>query len=649
MCGFVGVIDTDRELDQALLVRMRDSLVHRGPDEAGVWLSPDRAVGFGTRRLKIIDLVAGQQPMANSDETVVLAYNGEVYNHRALRAELEGTGRRFKTRCDTEVVLAAYEEYGDGCLTRLDGMFAFAIWDARRRRLFFARDRAGEKPLYYAQTRHGWIFASEIKALLEHPEIGRAVDLEALSYYLTFLTTPPPSTLFSGISKLAAAHCGSWSAEEGLRTWRWWDLPARESMVGVDEQELVTELRDLFEASVEERMMSDVPIGVYLSGGVDSSANVAFMCRHTPEPLRTFSVAFADEPSLNELSHARAVAGFFGTNHHEVVLHDEDVIRCLPELIHHQDEPIADPVCVPLFHLARATKANGVTVVQVGEGSDESFFGYPIHAQVFRAARTLWRANRLLPHRVLRAAVAGLAPVVQEHKHEFIREAVARGVPPPHAVFGLSERHKKKLLVGHNGQPSPFDLLTSTFGSASTKDELAAVGLAHEFGLRMPELLLMRIDKMTMASSVEARAPYLDPQLVEFAARVPLPLHWANGEGKLLLKRALSGTVPEFVLARRKQGFGAPVWRWLSSLRAIAEEELLRPALFEYFDPVEVRRLLDRAQATRSGFEFWVLLNFALWHRHWIEGDDLRDSAAFSTSTRRGELLGASRSGASDS
>jgi asparagine synthase (glutamine-hydrolysing) len=644
MCGFVGAVDTARRLDAELLLRMRDSLVHRGPDEEGLWISPDGSVGFGTRRLKIIDLVAGQQPMGNADGTVMLAYNGEVYNHRSLRAELERAGHRFKTRCDTEVVLHAYEEYGFDCLERLDGMFAFAIWDERRRRLFFARDRAGEKPLYYARTRNGWVFASEIKALLEHPEIGREVDLEALSYYLTFLTTPPPSTLFSGISKLAAAHCGSWSADDGLRTWRWWELPARQPLGDTDEQELAGELLSLFDASVEERMMSDVPIGVYLSGGVDSSANVAFMCRHTAEPLRTFSVAFADEPSLDELRHARAVAEHFGTNHHEVVLHDEDVIGCLPDLVHHQDEPIADPVCVPLFHLARATKANGVTVVQVGEGSDESFFGYLIHAQVFPAARSLRRATRLLPRRALGAAVAGLGPLVQEHKHEFMRESLARGIPPPHAIFGFSERHKKRLLVDHNGRPSPFDLLTSMFGSAWTDDELASVGLAHEFGLRMPELLLMRIDKMTMASSVEARAPYLDPQLVEFAARVPLPLHWANGEGKLLLKRALSGSVPEFVLARRKQGFGAPVWRWLASLRSIAEQELLRPAMFEYFEPTEVRRVLDRAQATRSGFEFWVLLNFALWHRHWIEGDDLRESPAFSTDGRQRALLGAAGS-----
>jgi asparagine synthase (glutamine-hydrolysing) len=634
MCGFVAVVETSRELDTNLLAQMRDTLFHRGPDEDGLWISPDRAVGFGTRRLKIIDLVAGQQPMGNDDGTLMLAYNGEVYNHRALRAELEQTGHLFRTRCDTEVVLASYKQYGEECLARLDGMFAFAIWDARRERLFFARDRVGEKPFYYAPTRTGWVFGSEIKALLRHPEISRSVDVEALGHYLTFLSTPPPRTLFAGISKLAAAHCGSWSAQEGLRTWRWWDLPAREPLLDADENQLAEQLRRLFEASVAERMMSDVPIGVYLSGGVDSSANVAFMSRHSREPLRTFSVAFADEPSLDELVHARAVAEYFRTEHHEVVLDDEAVIGCLPELVHHQDEPIADPVCVPLFHLARATKKNGVTVVQVGEGSDESFFGYPIHSQVFPAARALRRADRIMPRPLLRAGVAGLAPLVGEHRYEFMRETLRRGIPAPHAIFGLSEHHKERLLVDHYNGSSAYDYLVSSFGSAWTDDELAAVTLAHEFALRMPELLLMRIDKMTMASSVEARAPYLDPQLVEFAARLPLSMHWADGAGKRILKQAFTGAVPGFVLARRKQGFAAPVWRWYESLRAIGEQQLLRDPLFEYLEPAAVRALLDRRQTNRSGMEFWVLLNFALWHRHWIEGDDLRECANFERGDR---------------
>jgi asparagine synthase (glutamine-hydrolysing) len=317
-----------------------------------------------------------------------------------------------------------------------------------------------------------------------------------------------------------------------------------------------------------------------------------------------------------------------------VVLDDQDVISCLPALVHHQDEPIADPVCVPLFHLARATKESGVTVVQVGEGSDESFFGYPIHAQVFRAARKLRRAERIVPRRLLRAGVAGLGPLLSERKYEFLSETLKRGVPAPHAIFGFSEQHKNRLLLGQNGRRSAFDHLASRFGSAYTDDEIASVGLAHEFGLRMPELLLMRIDKMTMASSVEARAPYLDPQLIEFAARLPLSLHWQNGDGKRILKRAFKGVVPDSVLARQKQGFGAPVWRWVESLRSIGEQELLREPLFDYLNPRAVREVLDDPGA---GFQFWVLLNFALWHRHWIEGDDLRESASFAILDRQGQ------------
>lgn len=632
MCGFVALVDTEGRIEPDVLVEMRDSIVHRGPDEDGLWVAPDCGVGLGTRRLKIIDLVAGQQPMANESRSLVLAYNGELYNHTSLRAELENRGRVFRTRCDTEVVLAAYEEYGEECLERFDGMFALAVWDARRRRLFFARDRAGEKPLYYTQTRNGCAFASEIKALLAHPEVGRSVDPEALGYYVSFLTTPPPSTLFAGISKLAAAHCGSWTADEGLRTWRWWRLPERDRVESLGEEEAADELRRLFEASVEERMMSDVPIGVYLSGGVDSSANVAFMTQHATEPLKTFSVAFADEPSLNELANARAVANHFETDHREIVLSDDDVLGCLPDLVHHQDEPIADPVCVPLIHLARLTKRSGVTVVQVGEGSDESFFGYPAYADVFRAAGALRRASRFLPRRLLRAGVAGIAPFVGEHRHEFMLQALDRGIPPPHGVAGLSERRKERMLV-RNGDSDAYDALVDRFGSAWTDEEIAYVGLAHEFGLRMPELLLMRIDKMTMASSVEARAPFLDPQLVEFAARLPLSAHWADGQGKRVLKRAFVGVVPDFVLGRPKRGFGAPVWRWLVSLRGLAQRELLRDPIFEYLDREAVAEIFRREPSSRNGFEFWLLLNFALWHRHWIEGEDLREPAGLASVT----------------
>jgi asparagine synthase (glutamine-hydrolysing) len=629
MCGFVAIVDTNRKVEPDLLTEMRDALVHRGPDEKGMWVADDRAIGFGTRRLKIIDLVSGQQPMATPDGATVLAYNGELYNHVSLRSQLENQGYRFHTRCDTEVVLATYQRLGDKCLERFNGMFALAVWDAQQQRLFFARDRAGEKPLYYAQTRTGLAFASEIKALLRHPDISRAVDTEALDYYLSFLTTPPPSTLFSGISKLPAAHCGSWSEREGLKTWRWWDLPAREEGLAPSQADAADELKNLFHTSVEQRMMSDVPIGVYLSGGVDSSANVAFMCQHSRDRLHTFSVAFAHEPRVNELAPARHVASFFGTEHREIVLDDDDVIGSLPEIIHHQDEPLADPVCVPLFHLARLTKGSGVTVVQIGEGSDESFFGYPIYTQVFRAARALRSTRLMLPRLAIAAGIGAIGSVVGEHRREFMLEALWRGIPPPHGVAGLSEAHKDRILVNRNGQSSAYRYLTSVFGSARSDSEIASVGLTHEFGLRLPELLLMRIDKMTMSASVEARAPFLDHHLIEFAARLPLSLHWAKGGGKRILKRAFTGVVPEDVLMRPKQGFEPPVWRWLSPLQPLAERQILREPMFDHFKEDALIQLLSGPQTRRRGAEFWVLLNFALWHRHWIEGEDLREVDSF--------------------
>ena len=628
MCGIVAAVDTSGELDAELLRRMRDAIVHRGPDEEGLWLSPARDVGLGTRRLSIIDLVAGQQPMVSADGRLVLAYNGELYNHADLRTELERAGRRFRTRCDTEVVLAAYEAYGEACLERFDGMFAFAIWDSTRRQLFFARDRVGKKPLYYARTASGYVFASEIKALLEHPQVHAEVDGEALGHYLSFLTTPPPRTLFAGISKVPAAHCGTWSERDGIAVRRWWSLPAPQPAAGLAEEEAADTLRDLFATAVEKRMMSDVPIGVYLSGGVDSSANVAFMSRFSDEPLRTFSIAFADEPQLNELAAARAVAHHFGTTHREIVLHDRDVVRCIPQLIHHQDEPIADPVCVPLLHLAQATKADAVTVVQIGEGSDESFFGYGTYTRVLRRIPALRRLRALIPRRVLLTALAGTAPLLGEHKQEFMIEAISRGVPAPHGVAGLSQQHIRRLLVDSQDVDA-FDFLNTLVGSGTTQAEVAKLALEHEFRLRLPELLLMRIDKMTMAASVEARAPFLDHHVVEFAAGLPLAFHWANGRGKQVLRRAFAGVVPEPVLMRRKQGFGAPVWRWSSSLRGLAEREILRDPIFDHLDRDALHALLGESPTSRQGWELWVVLNFALWHRHWIEGVDLREDPAF--------------------
>ena len=624
MCGFATVVSRDGGITRELMLDMRDAMVHRGPDEEGLWISDDGRVGMGHRRLSIIDLTHGQQPMASPDGTVMLSYNGELYNHADIRRELEREGRRFETRCDTEVVLAAYERWGDACLDRFDGMFAFSIWDSSRERLFFARDRVGKKPLYYVAVGEGFAFASEIKALLAHPGVERRVDPTALAHYMSFLATPAPDTLFAGIHKVPAGHCGSWDRNQGLAIREWWRVPSAERIdIGLDEA--ADRVRELFSAAVGKRMMSDVPFGVYLSGGVDSTANVAFMSELSDEPVRTFSVSFADEPGLDELEHARFAAKHFGTEHREIILDDNAVAACLPELIHHQDEPIADPVCVPLLHLAHLTKDSGVTVVQVGEGSDEIFMGYPAYTQVLGGARQLRKARRMLPRALMSAGLRLPNALKPGLKWEFMAESVRHGVPAAHGVSGFSERDKSRLLA-QNGYPPALEYLRGEFGSGWGDEEIAAVTLDHELAVRLPELLLMRVDKMTMAASVEARVPFLDRELVEFAARLPIELRWGGGEGKLVLKHALRGIVPDQVLDRKKQGFGAPVWRWHKTMRPLAERELFRDPILEHLDGGALRELLDRPSTPRQGFELWLVMNFALWHRHWVEGEDLHDA-----------------------
>jgi asparagine synthase (glutamine-hydrolysing) len=621
MCGTVSIVGTV-PVDRELLLRMRDVLTHRGPDASGHWLSEDRTVALGHRRLSIIDLAHGSQPMVSDDGSVVLNYNGEIYNHRSLRESLAQAGRRFYTRCDTEVVLAAYEAFGTDCVQHLDGMFAFTVWDARRSQLFFARDRLGKKPLYLAETRSGWVFASEIKAVLEHPDVERRVDEESLAHYLSFLATPAPRTLFKGIRKVPPGSCGTWRAQEGLRLWQWWRVPAGDGL-DVTPGEAARSVHELFERAVEKRMMSDVPFGAYLSGGIDSTANVAVMSRFTDKPLHTLSIGFVDEPKLDELQHAEAVAKAIGTEHHTILIDDDDVLDALPMLIHHQDEPIADPVCVPLFHLAKHTKREGISVVQVGEGSDEIFFGYSGYTQVLRTIERVRRIRKVVPPAILRAG-ARLALRDKPLGLELLLEMLRDGFPSARRVAGFAESEKRALL-GRLSSPSAYEFIRSAYGSGSSVEEIADVTLLHELTLRLPELLLMRVDKMTMAFSVEARAPFLDRDLVEYAARLPLGLKWQDGNGKLVLKQAMRGIVPDSVLARRKQGFGAPVWRWAERFRDMLEREIDREPLHEYFDAQAVRRLVTREAAGPQAFRLWILLNFALWHRHWIEREELDD------------------------
>ncbi len=654
MCGICGVYEygaSQPAVSDSLVVGMRDTMVHRGPDDAGVYVSDDRRVGLGNRRLAIVDLSpAGRNPMANEDHRVWITFNGEIYNHESLRSVLEAKGHRYRSRTDTETIIHLYEERGLDFVDQLDGDFAVGLWDDGERRLVLARDRVGVKPLYYTLTGGRLIFASEIKAILEHPSISRDIDEEALYHYLSFMTTPAPQTLFAGIQKLPAGCMLTCDARGDVKVTRYWDaIPARlDSSIANDEHAIAEELRRLLKESIAKRMMSDVPFGVFLSGGIDSTANVALMSELMNQPVRTFTVGFRDNPSHNEIEEARFVANEYRTDHHEVLINQQELLDFLPELIFHQDEPIADPVCVPLYYVSKLARETGTKVVQVGEGSDELFCGYRDYARYLDFHNRVWRHLAQLPAPMRRAmAAAGQG---------FSRTGASRLLPKGGKMLAdvfrrlgegeelfwsgtliFDEVNKHRLLtpearerVGAGARDgfSSYSVVRSDLdrllASLPDSDQLLRM-IYQELKLRLPELLLMRVDKMTMATSVEARVPFLDHKLVEFAMAIPSHLKYRDGETKYILKRALEGVIPERVLNREKKGFGVPLDEWMRGSfggfveSAVFNSTLRRRGLFDYGF---VKQLLIEHQEGRANYSFflWSLLNLSLWYDHWIDG-----------------------------
>jgi len=630
MCGIVGIFhhSSVERVDPGTLLLMRDSMTHRGPDDSGIYVSPDLSVGLAHRRLSIIDLSsAARQPMSDDQRRVWITFNGEIYNFAELRRDLERDGIVFHSKSDTEVLIHLYKKYGKGMVQFLRGMFAFAIFDERDRTLFLVRDRIGVKPLYYFNRAGCFAFASEIKALLASGKISRNVNPEALYHYLSFLTTPAPQTLFEGIFKLDAGHLMTVNSAGELRIEQWW-TPLSAQQIKLKEDDHVANIQALLRESIRYRMISDVPFGVFLSGGIDSSTNVALMAEMMDRPNRpveTFSIGFKDEPQYNELTYARAVASKFKANHHEIEIGLQDLLDFLPQLIYHQDEPIADPVCIPVYYVAKLAKEHGVTVCQVGEGSDELFCGYPYWSMMLGLER--WRRLYSAAPRPLRHLAWQFArPLAKPFsgRLEYLRRASYDEPVFWGGAEGFYETAKSSLLhpdmkAKLNGTSSAavvgryFKEFLKTAGAPDPLNWMTFLDLK----LRLPELLLMRVDKMTMATSVEARVPFLDHKLVEYVLAIPQNDKVPGFKLKHLLKRAVAGILPQEIIDRPKQGFGVPIREWFQlELGTRIREKLTSFARSQpYLNPDTVASILSNS----SGALQWYLFNFVLWHERWIQ------------------------------
>jgi asparagine synthase (glutamine-hydrolysing) len=661
MCGLVGAFRPGRAAsDPEVMVRMRDRMAHRGPDGVGLWAAPDRSCAFGHRRLSIIDVSTNaSQPMLNGDETVALVFNGEIYNHAEIRKELEALGKyTWRTdHSDTEVLLHAYEEWGLDCVDRFYGMFAFALYDGRDRTrpmVHLVRDRVGIKPLYITRTSQGeWLFASEIRALLAHPDVSPEMDRTAFWHYLTFIVAPAPLTMFRGIFKIPAGHRVTIDWRGDATTTQWWDCrPDRSRLLSerdLSESEAVCELTRRLKQSIARRMVSDVPFGVLLSGGVDSSLNVALMSELMTRPVTTFTIGYEGKDDYNEFQFARRISARYKTDHHETLINREEAQNFLPLLVQLQDEPIADNVCIPLYFLSQLVKRSGTTVVQVGEGADENFLGYwwcehyrQKYEAVYRPARNGsagWR--RMLPS--LKARTPGLNGEDLE-----IQRRAERG---QELFWGGAVCWWGDMRDRLTPRQDPFvqsvdcpvaDLLPESFTTldshAVVREYLAPLDgrLCEpevlqkipylEMKLRLAEHLLMRVDKLTMAHAVEARVPFLDHDVVDFAMRLPSSYKLSDGIGKRVLKKAVEPHIDHDMIYRRKQGFGAPMEEWFRegdfgrrSRAAFDRSALIREG---FFDNDYFRRLLDAQMSGSGGYSFhlWTVLNAVLWHASWVEG-----------------------------
>jgi len=640
MCGLVGALSfesSDFIVNPSYIKAMRDTMVHRGPDGEGCWVDKDNRIGLGHRRLSIIDLSqAANQPMSNLDSSISLVFNGEIYNHAEIRAELEQLNKyTWQTNhSDTEVVLYAFQEWGISFIERLQGMFSIAIWDSRESCLWLIRDRVGIKPLYYSIHDNRVVFASEIKALLKDPDQKREINEEGVFHYLSYLTVPAPNTLFKGINKLPGGTWMRFNSDGSSHQEKYWDvLDKTVDLTTTSEEQISSGVLERLRSAVKLRKVSDVPVGVFLSGGIDSSTNAALFSESDASKVKTFSIGYDGnyESYKNELEYAKMAAEHVNADYYEKLLNAGDLISFLPEMIRLQDEPIGDPVCVPLYYVSKLAKENGVTVCQVGEGADELFWGYP-HWKKLLAYQNF--SDKFLPQFILKLTLSLLRILKKDQDWRY--EAIKRVAEEQPIYWGpepythnqkmalLSPRMKIffKETTSWEAIKPIHDNFISKSKEASNLNWMSYVDL----NLRLPELLLMRVDKMSMGVSLEARVPFLDHNFVEYAMSIPSKLKTKNGQLKYILKKAVRGIIPDKIIDRKKQGFAAPIKEWSEdSLGEIGKVQLERFCNeTDILDWNEVQKYFegDNSKTAYIKREWWPLLNLAMWWSIYIKEEN---------------------------
>jgi asparagine synthase (glutamine-hydrolysing) len=630
MCGINGIAfssRSNRQVDKAKLVQMRDILHHRGPDDGGVFV--DENIGLGHRRLSIIDVAHGAQPMFNDDHSCVIVYNGEVYNHADHRSELSDRGHKFHNNSDTETILHLYEQYGRDCVEHMRGMFAFAIWDAGKREVFLARDRFGVKPLYYIHDQEGNLFfASEIKALLEIGAVKREINFNALPDQFANHGTSGDGTLFRGVKRLLPGHTLVWR-DGCIDISEFWDLSFEPKHEDRSDAEYIEEWRDIFRQSVELRLMADVPLGMFLSGGIDSSAIAAMMSTMVKGPIKTFSVGFR-EREANELDYARLVAKKFGTDHHEITITPEQFFEALPNLVWHEDEPIGFVASVPLYFVSKLAQQH-VKVVLTGEGSDETLAGYGRYQKALTLLNYGEKYESLAPTFLREVVREGVATLPGMLNRKLNRTFLSRDVDIENLFFdnfAVFPKSMLRQLFSRETRESiqcqdPYFLQNQWLTKCDAEDPLDKL-LYADTKTYLHELL-MKQDQMSMAASIESRVPFLDHKLVEFTARMPREMKIRGGTAKWILREAMKGILPNEILSRPKMGFPVPVGRWFrGEFKHIVDEYVLgkRALQRNIFDPQFVRSLVARHNAGENHDErLWALVNFEIWQRRLIDNE----------------------------